>query len=250
MGAYSLPAKAGPWGQQAGDILLITSLSHYQGENGTGFRQIASQTYGELGLGHRFTLIGNFIYTDQYSDQREDPFAARGWAERSLAIQRQIRPNHPDRWAIKLGFIANANLQRYGPAGFSNQQARDEAIDFGLLWGRNFGDEKKHFIAIENSLRKSLGADADQLKVDIAIGYTLTPRLTFNAKSYNSFAVSNPAPIAPLKFGNDYDSFQLQISAQYKLTTRYHFELALLDEYAGRNIAEGRAISLSLWSRY
>lgn len=108
------------------------------------------------------------------------------------------------------------------------------------LWGGTTG-----FASAEIAFRGRPGTSADELRADAAIGFRPAAKILLMLQSYNNIGLRNNRP-----GGADYAVSKIQLTATWEFNHTWAAGLGYLRDVAGRRVALGQGIILSLWYRY
>lgn len=239
-------AHASPWGQAEYEFLVIQRLEAYRAAAGVReFDQNTWQIYGEYGASHGITLGGKVAYGLQditsgptLGDTREGIVDADFFVQKSLLR----RGNHV---ISTQALYAPSTRPASALLGDARADDRDESVQLSLLYG---GGSERAFVSSSVGVRYSLGADADQLRVDVSAGWhgpwgTMLMLEANSIDALNSAGVSEETGIP----GQEFDLLSVSPSVVATINDNIRFQMGGRFDLKGENLDLGNGAFAALW---
>lgn len=241
---------AGPWTLPEGRGLVIATLLGSQADgrfDGAGawqpsprFRKAEIQILAEYGLTDRFTLRGRTEARHlRFADRPEASETGLGFTEFGL------RTRLLERGSLVLsaeGNLRAAEARAVEGAG-AQGDLRFEAEARGLAgYGFRFR-EREAFAGAEVAYRFR-GVRADELRLDLTLGFRPRPRTLVLAQSFSAFALAEAGGVPE---GSDHKG---QLSLVQDLTPALSVQVGGFATYAARERLAERGLLVALWRRF
>ena len=240
------PAHASPWGREAGSLLIITRAAYFNADlpgAQSRFERLESDTYVEYGATPAVTIGGKAVYGTTWTTRPDATARASGFSEIEVFIQRRLFTGAEDVGAVRLAASRPSNFESGARTAL---QADGADMDLSFLYGRNLRTAPiKVFATAEAGYRKRFSDASDQARLHASLGVEPNRRWLLLAEVFGTLSVSNEQDA-----GADFDVVKLQSSLVWRPSRRWGFQAGLTEEVAGRNIALGRTVFLSLWSAF
>lgn len=246
-------AHASPWARDAGGFLMISGANYFSADlepemTSAGlvknrFERTESNTYFEFGLTPKITLGGKVIYGASWLTRNNRVETATGFSEIEIFGQHQIFRTNGHTGSIKFSASIPANFK----SGVRAELESDGVdLDIAALYGRNLKQGPvKIFATSEFGLKKRISDSADQFHTEVIIGIEPNSKWLLLAETFAIVSLQNER-----NFGADYDIIKIQPSAVWRGGRHWALQAGVSEEVAGRNIALGRTIFISLWSSF
>lgn len=231
-------ALAAAWTQPPGVSFTAQSTKFFTTEltsdNDLPFRKVIAKSYIEYGLVEGVTIGGELDYAMR-GDGAEESLAsgfvrARLWKGDNDVLSAQIGGGYPVLSALA-----------------ADNSARDVTPDarIGLAYGRGLAWGAGAWAEAFLSFRKRFRSPADEIKLDLTLGYRPTEKIVLLAQAFGTLGLRNHDP-----FGANYDALKLSVSAGYKVTETRTLLLVLAQDALGRNIDLGTEVGFTIWTRF
>lgn len=86
---------------------------------------------------------------------------------------------------------------------------------------------------------------ADEIKLDLTLGYRPTDDIVMLAQAFGTLGLRNEGP-----FGANYDGLKLSVSAGYRITETRTLLLVVAQDVLGRNIDLGTEVGFTIWTKF
>ncbi len=231
-------AFAAAWTQPPGSSFTSQSTKFFTTEltsdNELPFRKITATSYIEYGLIEGLTIGGELDYAQRPDGAEESLVSAfvrtRLWKGDSDVLSAQVGGSYPVLSALA-----------------ADNSARDVTPDLriGLAYGRGLAWGAGAWAEAFLSFRKRLKSPADEIKLDLTLGYRPTDNIVILAQAFGTFGLRNEGP-----FGANYDALKLSVSAGYKVTEKRTLLLVVSQDALGRNIDLGTEVGFTIWTKF
>lgn len=250
-------ANASPWARPDGELLTISQTSYFsnrqsfQNEDNEvvqqRFQRIASEIYLEYGATASLTVGAKAVYGTAWLTRGNEVETAAGFNEIGGFAQYQFLQSDRSAASIRLGAFAPSNLNNGVREGLQNDGVD---ADIAVLYGRNLSAPPfKTFASADIGYRKRFGDAADQIRIQTTLGAEPGQRWLILVQSFTELSLRNET-----SGGADFDIVKLQPSLVRHLgdpeTGRWSLQAGYTEELAGRKLALGRAVFVSLWRRF
>jgi len=254
-GAWTLPKGSGQ--------VIVTNLYYWAHDqfskagNRHGFSDDGEFTkyefnpYIEYGLRDDLTLVLNtFVRRVAFSNDFSTD-TNFGFADPELALRYRLSsPDSPTVWAAQVGLKFPVAVPDGNPP-LGNAQTDVEAR---LLVGRGFSIFGRWaYWDVEVAYRFRDGAPADEIKLDLTLGVSLTDRWLVIGQFFGTHGLRNGSDIEipdNPTIDPNYDLYKAQLSVVYTLTQSWRLQLGYQRDLAGRNTGAGQAALLGVWYRF
>jgi hypothetical protein len=242
----AMPALAGAWPQAAGTMEVITSASYSQSESGLDgrvggtdpkFRKLEVAPLISGGVGSDTTIS----FQPSWQRLKADNAAGgsdkgSGLADAEFALRRTV-------WQDGADIIALQPLIRV-PLGYDKGDQPplgSGKVDAEMrgLYGHGFDDG---FIDAQVAYRSRGGPAADELRLDVTVGFRPDADWLLLAQSFNAVSVGTPGA----GYG-DVRRYKVQLSAVHQLTKDLGLQVGLSKAIGGRNAGGERMALVALW---
>ena len=243
---------AGAWTQPAGEGLIIVSVDYSEADSGFGpdgqgvpardFRKTELRSYVEYGL----TDWATAIVQPEWRDKETGP----GQGERVRGLGRVDAGLRVRLWNGEGGVVSVQGAARMPGAADSLAPAdggdTEWEADGRLLYGRGFVLRGYNaFTDVQLGYRKRFGGPADEVRLDLTGGVTLTPTVLALFQSFNTLSIGTPD--APLTTTREH---KVAASLVYHLTDDWSVQAGGIVTVAGENVLAQRGVSLGLWRSF
>jgi protein XagA len=244
-------AFAGAWTMPRGDMQII-----------------ASSTWS--GARSSFDSKGSATVPAEFEKSLSSIDIEYGWnnwltllADPEYAYARQLRPDgriESDHDWAEAGGVRVRLMRRFGvlsmqftaksAGAYAMDVSRDGAagrqLETRLLYGTNFGlFGKRGYIDLESGYRWIAGPRADEIPVDVTLGYRITWRTWLMFQSFNIVAMGNAR--APYQY---YRQHKLEFSTVTWLSQRLSIQSGAFISPAGQNSLAEQGGSVAIWLRF
>lgn len=238
--AAASTVHASPWGQTPKARLVINQLEHYGADHADRrFGQLTVQTYAEWGASPSWTVGGKLAQGWQATEQGPTKDARSGIVDADLFVQRRI--GHTDANALSVQGLYSFGTAIQAALADPDQINRDDALQIGLLYGQS---GEPLFRTGTVAYRHSLGGDADQLRLDIGMGYHTQGGRLYLWDIHHTQAVTSAGPT-----GLEYNVTRLSASIVWPLSQSHRLQIGGRMDVAGRHLDEGAGFFIALWSQ-
>lgn len=231
-------ALAAAWTRTPGSSFTSQSTKFFTteltGDEDLPFRKITATSYIEYGLFEAVTIGGELDYAMR-ADGAEESLAsgfvrARLWKSDSDVLSGQVSAGYPVLSALA-----------------SDNSARDVTPDLrvGLAYGRGLAWGAGAWAEAFLSFRKRFKSPADEIKLDVTLGYRPTDDFVFLAQAFGTLGLRNESA-----FGANYDALKLSVSAGYRITETRTLLLVVSQDVFGRNIDLGTEVGVTIWTKF
>jgi hypothetical protein len=236
-------AEAGSWQQRQGSGLVIQTQEYLRAEAGPNlFEQSTLRNFAEVPIG-RYTIGYKTGYTFQRGLCLEvGPCGEQGWDNRASGF------NEAELFVSKHTFFGRSAfaLRAAGilPTTKTAQSERQMGQDGAFELGGSLGTGRKnYFLDGYTGYRRSVGSDADQLRLDTTAGVRFGDKLLL-AQTFTTRSLRNGGPK-----GLDFDLTQASLSFVLPLRQRMSLEVGGRADLQTRGFDKGRGAFFSLWYR-
>lgn len=231
-------ALAAAWTRKPGTSFVAQSTKFFTTElssdNELPFRKVTATSYLEYGLFEGVTIGGELDYAKR-ADGAEESLArgfvrTRLWQGDSDVISGEISGGYP-----VLSTLA------------ADAAARDVTPDLriGLAYGRGLAWGEGAWAEAFLSFRKRLRSPADEIKLDLTLGYRPAENIVLLAQAFGTLGLRNEGP-----FGANYDALKASVSAGYRVTETRTLLLVIAQDVLGRNIDLGTEVGFTIWNEF
>ncbi len=231
-------ALAAAWTRAEGSGFLAQSTKFFTTELTSGadppFRKATASTYIEYGLYEGVTIGGELDYAAR-ADGAEESLTrafvrARLWQGDYDVMSGEISVGYPVLDAVS-----------------ADSSARDVTPDFriGLAYGRGLTWGAGGWAEAALSFRKRFRSPADEIKLDLTLGYRPTEDFVLMGQVFGTFGLRNEGP-----FGANYDALKVSASAGYRITETRTLLLVIAQDVVGRNIDLGTEFGFTIWHEF
>lgn len=234
----SYSVHAGAWTREPGTSFTAQSTKFFTTEltsdDDLPFRKFIATSYIEYGLFEGVTIGGELDYA-QRADGSEESLTrgfvrTRLWKGDNDVASVEISVGYP-----LLGALATDNAARDVTPDFRVSVAYGR----GLAWGAGAWAEAAL------SFRKRFQSPADEIKLDLTLGYRPTDKIVMMAQAFGTLGLRNEGP-----FGANYDALKLSVSAGYRITEKRTLLLVVAQDVLGRNIDRGTEFGFTVWNSF
>lgn len=254
---------AGAWNQEPGHGQVILTSSYFDSSrafDGSGtdqkfassgdFRQLLFQSYFEVGVIRRITVVGN-IYAPvlRYSDTSGALYSA-GLGDIELGTKLRLNSLESP-WTVSAQI--SAEFPTYSVTEDPAPGNHQEDVEARLLVGNGSDWQHHHgFWDAEVAYRYRTGAPADQIRGDFTAGVDLTRRFMAMAQIFTIKGLRNGGPFDATNPNaqSDFDLYKAQISLVTSITRRMRIQAGWNNTFAGRNTGRGSALILAIWKSF
>jgi len=236
--ALGSAVSAGAWTRAEGTGFTSQSTRFFTTEltsdPAVPFHKITAATYVEYGLYDGITIGGELDYA-QRIDQTEESLTRaflrlRLWQGQSDVLSGEVSGGYP-----LLGALATENAAR----DVTPDLRLSLAYGRGLAWGAGAWAEAML------TYRKRFRSPADEIKLDLTLGYRPTEDFVFLGQAFGTLGLRNEG-----RFGANYDALKLSVSAGYRLTETRTLLLVLSQDVLGRNLDLGTEFGFTIWTEF
>ncbi|MEL6379018.1 MAG: hypothetical protein AAFR69_09955 [Pseudomonadota bacterium] len=247
---------ASPWNRPKGRVFVASTTDLFEAEgdflfdpppliNGTDdrFMRISSTAYAEYGLTDHWQTHFKIAYSTATITTAFSTSQADGLAEIEGGLQRSLRRGATS----SLAMAVSVGRQNSLGAGVRPQLASD-GIDGELrfLFGKTLRTRKPAlFTTAEIAYRRRFGTPADQIRADFKLGIDVNSRVLLLVDAFNTVSLRNETI-----GGADFDVVKIQPSIVFRVRKSWRLQAGFNAEIAGRNLARGRSVLISLWSEF
>lgn len=198
------------------------------------FRKATAATYIEYGLYEGVTIGGELDYAARADGAEESLTRAflrtRFWKDDYNVLSGEFSGGYPVLHALS-----------------ADNAARDVTPDLrlGLAYGRGLTWGAGGWAEAALSFRKRFQSPADEVKLDLTLGYRPTENIVLMGQVFGTLGLRNEGP-----FGADYDALKLSVSAGYRITETRTLLLVVAQDVLGRNIDLGTEIGFTIWNEF
>lgn len=254
LGGVSFPglAEAGAWTQPAGQGQVILSAHYSEADQGFGpvgedteiadFRKIELRSFVEYGL----TDWATVTVQPEWRDKRVGP--GQGETDRGLGrvdAGARVRLYDGERgvFSVQGSVRMPGASDRLAPA---NGGDTDWEVDARLLYGKGFSVFGLNgFRDMQLGYRVRFGAPADELRLDVTTGLSVTPDIQVLLQSFNSVSIGvADAPFLPTR------EHKVSASLVYKLDNVWSVQMGGLMVPAGSNALQERGVFMGIWRQF
>lgn len=229
---------AAAWTRPPGTSFTAQSTKFYTTEltsdNELPFRKITATSYVEYGLFEAVTIGGELDYAMR-ADGAEESLArgfvrTRLWKGDNDVLSAEVSGAYP-----VMGSLT------------AETSARDVTPDLrlGLAYGRGLAWGAGAWAEAFVSFRKRFRSPADEIKLDLTLGYRPTDKIVMMAQAFGTLGLRNEGA-----FGANYDALKLSASAGYRITEKRTLLLVVSQDVLGRNIDLGTEIGFTIWTKF
>ncbi|GGY47486.1 hypothetical protein GCM10007148_16070 [Parvularcula lutaonensis] len=198
------------------------------------FSQLTARTYHEYGLTEGFSVGSSVAHAQQQVVGDDYAIYLDGIAQAEIFAQFALPADHTRASSIRLtGVFRTSTFVR-------GQRAMGQDAAIGLSWLEGVGNDRA-FAEAEFGYRRSLGDDADQLRLHTTIGLKHRGGMLL-ARTFHTKGLFPKDPE-----GIDYDLGQLGISAVLPIRKRMKLEIGARTDLYTRGIDPGSTAFFSIW---
>lgn len=130
-----------------------------------------------------------------------------------------------------------------------------EQLDYEmrLLYGRNFGNQGRHYWNSEVAYRVRTETPGDEWRLATTLGYRVAEHWQIIGEAQSIFAVDGAGTgsgSALLSNAFDYDLVKLQLSGLYWFSPKWSLQVGMFQTVYERNTGEGTGGLFSIWYRF
>ncbi len=253
---YAPPADASPWPRDPWRVFLSSGSDYFsargdfafdpppaENRDDDRFERIATTHYAELGLPLNMQANFKLIYSTATIRTPETMIRSAGLAEIEGQLQYAIFQNRHDVLSVA-ALVGRINSLSAGV----RPQLQSDGLDGGvkLLYGRTLTTKPvKFFMTAEAGYRRRFGTPADQVTLDLKLGFEPMSRLLLLVDGFNSLSLRNEDP-----GGADFDIYKIQPSVAFRVWRDAWLQAGFNHEIEGRNVVTGNALFLNIWSSF
>ncbi len=235
----SQAASAGAWTRAQGSTFTAQSTMFFTteltSEAEPPFRKLSASTYIEYGLFDRVTIGGKLSYAKRADGAEESMTSA--FARVGL-------------WQGVSGDVLSAEISGGYPvlnALSPDLPARDVTPDLqiSLAYGRGLTWVDSGWAEAALSFRRRFRTPADEIKLDLTLGYRPADRIVALAQVFGTLGLRNEGP-----FGADYDALKVSLSGGYRITDTRTLLLVVAQDVLSRNFDPGTEIGFTIWNEF
>lgn len=246
-------ASAGAWTLAPGEtkIIVTTTLSKADEEFGpdgtlvslSEFRKVETSLFVEFGIADEITLIGAAAYRNE---RITDVGVSRSQSGPThLDLGARVRLGKIDDTIISLQSLISRHTASEGEDPFGSQSG-DLDYEIGLITGQPFDlFGLKGFTDSETAYRYRPGGRADEVKVNVTLGFQPDDTWMVLVQSFNFTSIGPEALI-----GKRTRSHKLKLSLVRRVHENLSVELGAFKTIAGENIVEETAGLLAFWYNF
>jgi hypothetical protein len=246
-------AWAGAWPQEPGQWQAIEQFTYYQAAvQGTGphgepvgigtYHQMEFAPYVEYGLTDRWTLGTQPRLQSVWTESAGATKWSDGLAQLNVFARYTVYHGDYDVVAVQ------GQVGVPGAATSADPQVAYPNTEYELrgLYGHGFSlGSWTGFTDAEVAGRLRMGADADEVRLDLTAGVRPVPDWMLLVQSFSTIGLRDNGP-----GGADYSITKLYASLVYDITPRVSVQVGGYRELAGRNVSLGNAGLLALWLKF